>query len=101
MSPAGPPADSRTAARPTATCQLARRARQKIEAQQGTGDSPRSAGFNIGALEHRQVTAKFIAACATGDLDGLLEVLAADAWGDFGAGPGDARSIGVIAAPSG
>src|SRR5512146_2015301 len=37
------------------------------------------------------VTAKFIAACATGDLAGLLAVLAPDAWGDVDLGPGTGR----------
>ena len=82
---------ARTVGRPAATCrQLARRARQKIEEGQG------GATFDVGAAEHRQVTEKFIAACASGDLDGLLEVLAPDAWGDFDAGPDDPRAIGVI-----
>jgi RNA polymerase sigma-70 factor, ECF subfamily len=88
----GVPFDSvaETVGRPAATCrQLARRARQKIEA------SPGGASLDVGASEHRQVTEKFIAACATGDLGGLLEVLAPDAWGDFDAGPGDPRTIGV------
>ena len=77
--------------RPAATCrQLARRARQKIE------DSHGGAAVDVGAHEHRQVTEKFIAACASGDLDGLLEVLAPDAWGDFEAGPDDPRAIGVV-----
>ena len=47
------------------------------------------------AAEHRQVTEKFIAAAAGGDLNGLLEVLAPDAWGDFDAGPGG-TPLGVI-----
>jgi RNA polymerase sigma-70 factor, ECF subfamily len=82
---------AQTIGRPAATSrQLAHRARQKIE------NSPDGSGLDVGAAEHRQVTEKFIAACATGDLDGLLEVLAPDAWGDFDAGPGDARAIGVI-----
>ena len=82
---------AQTVGRPTATCrQLARRARQKIEDGQG------GARFDVGAAEHREVTEKFIAACAGGDLDGLLEVLAPDAWGDFDAGPGDPRTFGVI-----
>ena len=80
-----------TVGRPAATCrQLARRARQKIEDGQG------GATVDVGAAEHRQVTEKFIAACATGDLDGLLEVLAPDAWGDFDAGPDGPRGIGVV-----
>ena len=82
---------AQTVGRPAATCrQLARRARQKIEAGQG------GASFDVSAAEHRQVTEKFIAACARGDLDGLLEVLAPDAWGDFDAGPDDGRDLGVI-----
>jgi len=80
-----------TVGRPTATCrQLARRARQKIEDGQG------GARFDVGAAEHRQVTEKFIAAAAGGDLDGLLEVLAPDAWGDVDLGPGDPRARGVV-----
>lgn len=82
---------AQTIGRPAATCrQLARRARQKIK------DGAAGSGLDVAAAEHRQVTEKFIAACATGDLDGLLEVLAPDAWGDFDAGPGDPRAIGVI-----
>jgi len=82
---------AQTVGRPVASCrQLARRARQKIEA------SPGGVSFDVAAAEHRQVTEKFIAACAGGDLDGLLEVLAPDAWGDFDGGPGDRRDLGVI-----
>ncbi|HEY7014813.1 MAG TPA: RNA polymerase sigma factor SigI [Streptosporangiaceae bacterium] len=87
----GVPFDSiaQTVGRPTASCrQLARRARQKISAGGG--------GVPITAAEHRQVTEMFIAACAGGDLDGLLGVLAPGAWGDFDAGPGDPRAIGVV-----
>ena len=80
-----------TVGRPTATCrQLARRARQKIEDGQG------GTRFDVGAAEHRQVTEKFIAAAAGGDLDGLLAVLAPDAWGDVDLGPSDPRARGVI-----
>jgi RNA polymerase sigma-70 factor (ECF subfamily) len=79
-----------TVGRPTATCrQLARRARQKIVDSQG-------ARFDVRAAEHRLVTEKFIAACAGGDLDGLLAVLAPDAWGDVDLGPGDPRARGVV-----
>ena len=82
---------AQTVGRPTATCrQLARRARQKIEESQG------GARFDVGAAEHRQVTEKFIAAAAGGDLDGLLAVLAPDAWGDVDLGPGDPRARGVV-----
>ena len=82
---------AQTVGRSAASCrQLARRARQKIEA------SPGGVSFDVAAAEHRQVTEKFIAACATGDLGGLLEVLAPDAWGDFDGGPADPRRHGVI-----
>ena len=82
---------AQTVGRSAASCrQLARRARQKIEA------SPGGISFDVAATEHREVTEKFIAACAGGDLDGLLEVLAPDAWGDFDGGPADPRSPGVI-----
>jgi RNA polymerase sigma-70 factor (ECF subfamily) len=61
---------SETLGRPAPTCrQLARRARQKIEQADGPGR------FQVMASEHRLVTEKFIAACGTGDLRGLLEVL--------------------------
>jgi len=72
---------AQTVGRPAASCrQLAQRARKKIEDSGG-------ARVDVAAAEHRRVTEKFIAACARGDLDGLLEVLAPDAWGDFDAGP--------------
>jgi RNA polymerase sigma-70 factor, ECF subfamily len=68
--------------------QLATRARQKIAEGQG------SARFDVTAAEHRAVTEKFITACASGDLDGLLAVLAPDAWGDIDLGPdGPARDV--------
>ena len=82
---------AQTVGRPTATCrQLARRARQKIEESQG------GARFDVAAVEHRLVTEKFIAACAGGDLDALLAVLAPDAWGDVDLGPGDPRARGIV-----
>ena len=82
---------AQTVGRSTASCrQLAHRARQKIEA------SPGGVSFDVASAEHRQVTEKFIAACARGDLDGLLEVLAPDAWGDFDGGPADPLRHGVI-----
>jgi RNA polymerase sigma-70 factor (ECF subfamily) len=79
-----------TVGRPVPTCrQLARRARQKIADSQG------HATFEVGRSEHREVTEKFIAACARGDLDGLLQVLAPDAWGEFDGGPDDPVERGV------
>ena len=75
---------------PQACRQLATRARQKITAEEG------STRFEIPSAEHRLVTEKFIAACANGDLDGLLAVLAPDAWGDVDHGPGAARPHVVV-----
>jgi len=43
--------------------------------------------FDVQSAEHRHVTDRFIAACANGDLDGLLAVLAPDAWGALDLGP--------------
>ena len=73
---------AQTVGRPSASCrQLARRARQKI------ADGRPGARFDVESAEHRLVTDKFIAACASGDLNGLLAVLAPDAWGDVDLGP--------------
>ncbi len=78
-----------TVGRTAPSCrQLAKRARQKIAAGQG-------ARFDIATAEHRLVTEKFIAACTNGDLGGLLEVLAPDAWGDVDLGPG-LTSLAVV-----
>jgi RNA polymerase sigma-70 factor, ECF subfamily len=74
----------------TACRQLARRARQKISA------SPGGIHFDIPSAEHRLVTEKFIAACANGDLAGLVAVLAPDAWGDVDLGPDAGRSPAVV-----
>ena len=80
-----------TVGRSTPACrQLARRARQKIAA------GPGSARFDVVSAEHRLVTEKFIAACSSGDLSGLLEVLAPDAWGDVDLGPDAVPALGVV-----
>ena len=80
-----------TVGRPEPSCrQLARRARQKISA------APGRARFDVASAEHRLVTDKFIAACATGDLGGLLEVLAPDAWGEVDLGPDAGLVPGVV-----
>jgi RNA polymerase sigma-70 factor (ECF subfamily) len=79
-----------TVGRTSQACrQLATRARQKIAA----GDGAR---FSVSAAEHRRVTDKFIAASGSGDLTGLLEVLAPDAWGDVDYGPGSTRPRVVV-----
>ena len=77
------PTVAETVGRAAPACrQLARRARQKIsEGQSGVR-------FDVAGAEHRAVTEKFIAAYASGDLDGLLAVLAPDAWGDIDLVPG-------------
>jgi RNA polymerase sigma-70 factor (ECF subfamily) len=59
-----------TVGRSASTCrQLARRARQKVQSAEGPGR------FEVMAPEHRRLTERFMAACATGDLDDLLQVL--------------------------
>jgi RNA polymerase sigma-70 factor (ECF subfamily) len=64
-----------TVGRPVGTCrQLARRARAKI-----TDASPRLA--DVGDVQHRIVTEKFISACANGDLESLAAVLDPSVWG--------------------
>jgi RNA polymerase sigma-70 factor (ECF subfamily) len=79
---------ARTVGRPEPSCrQLARRARQKVSA---------GARFDVAATEHRLVTEKFIAACATGDLGGLLGVLAPDVWGEVDLGPDAGLAPGVV-----
>lgn len=55
---------------PAAVRQLVHRARSHVEARQ-----PRSV---VDAARHREVTEQFMAAAATGDLDGLMEVLSPD-----------------------
>lgn len=72
--------------------QLASRARQKIAADPGR------TRFDIASAEHRLVTEKFIAACSNGDLSGLLDVLAPDAWGDVDLGPAAATFDVVVGA---
>jgi RNA polymerase sigma-70 factor (ECF subfamily) len=82
---------ARTVGRTPQACrQLATRARQKITAEGG------GTRFVIPSSENRLVTEKFIAACANGDLDGLLAVLAPDAWGDVDYGPAAARPHVVV-----
>lgn len=64
-----------TLGRPVVSCrQLARRARRKVVAAR-PGNAP------VEAAEHRAVTERFMAACANGDLDALVGVLAPDVWG--------------------
>jgi RNA polymerase sigma-70 factor (ECF subfamily) len=81
---------AQTVGRTAAACrQLATRARHKISDDGG-------ARFDVTTAEHRQVTDKFIAASATGDLAGLLAVLAPGAWGDIDYGPAAARPHLVV-----
>ncbi|HTW06667.1 MAG TPA: sigma factor-like helix-turn-helix DNA-binding protein [Acidimicrobiales bacterium] len=80
---------ARALGRPAPTCrQLAHRARLAIRAE-------RSATSGVGPAEQRLVTEQFIAACANGDLDGLLSVLAPDVEGTVDLGLADRRS-GVV-----
>jgi RNA polymerase sigma-70 factor (ECF subfamily) len=75
--------------------QLARRARQKVTAGQA-GLSPSGLSQEVAASEHRVVTEKFLTACATGDIDGLLEVLDPGAWGELLPEPGATRRETVV-----
>ena len=85
------PTVAATVGRTAQACrQLATRARQKI-----AGEQRGSSRFDVASAEHRLVIEKFIAACAGGDLDGLLAVLAPDTWGDIDLGP-DAPVRGVV-----
>src|SRR5215470_4255345 len=74
---------AQTVGRSAPACrQLARRARRKIQ------DDSAPDRFDVGHSEHRLVTEKFVAACATGDLEGLMKVLDPDVWGYVDLGPG-------------
>ncbi|MFJ4650992.1 RNA polymerase sigma factor SigI [Nocardia sp. NPDC088792] len=73
-----------TLGRPVGSCrQLARRARQKMS------EAHRAEGVVL-PDEHRAVTERFMAACALGDLEGLLAVLDPDVWGVATFPPGSA-----------
>src|SRR5438067_5124362 len=61
---------------PAACRQLASRARRVV------GDAAAHSRFVVESAEQRRVTDQFMAACATGDLDGLLAVLDPDIDGD-------------------
>lgn len=65
---------------PAACRQLAARARRTIAADAG------SSRFRLEPTEQRRVTEQFIAACTTGDLDGLLAILDPDVAGDADVG---------------
>src|SRR5215469_1962312 len=78
----GYPETARIIGRSPATCrQLAHRARQHIEAER-----PR---FDVAARERAELADRFFAAVGTGDMDGLLGLLAADVevHGDSGGVP--------------
>ena len=75
--------------------QVARRARQKIAADQA-GLRPAGKGPQVSASEHRAVTEKFLTACATGNIGSLLEVLDPDAWGELVPGPAAGRRAPIV-----
>jgi RNA polymerase sigma-70 factor (ECF subfamily) len=67
-----------TVGRPVGTCrQLARRARAKFVA----GSASTSPPADISVTHHREVTDRFITACANGDLAALTAVLDPAVWG--------------------
>jgi RNA polymerase sigma-70 factor (ECF subfamily) len=65
---------------PAACRQLASRARRKVKADVGP------TRFVVEPAEQRRVTERFIAACSSGDLDGLLAVLDPDVGGEADVG---------------
>lgn len=65
---------------PSACRQLASRARRRIAAD------PAAGRFEVDPSEHDELARRFARACEIGDLDGLIEVLAADVVGDFDSG---------------
>ena len=66
---------------PAACRQLASRARHRIEAETGPNR------FEPDLAEQQQVAQRFIAVCAGGDVDALVELLDPDAVGDVDLGP--------------
>lgn len=66
---------------PAACRQLASRARRTMRSEVGAGR------FAVESAEQRQVTERFIAACSTGDVEGLLAVLDPDVAGEADLGP--------------
>ena len=62
---------------PQACRQLAARARRRIQSDSTTTRPPTN------PEEHREIVERFAAACKQGDLKALIEVLAAEATGDF------------------
>ena len=77
---------------PAACRQLARRARQKIEDGEGR--------FAVAPPEHRRVTERFIAACAAGSIEQLLDVLDPGVWGAINLLPGLVRVGALVVAPT-
>ena len=72
---------------PAACRQLASRARRAIR------DEGATARFVVEPAEQRRVTERFIAACARGDLDGLLAVLDPDVSGEGDVGGAVGRRV--------
>ena len=67
-----------TVGRPSTACrQLASRARRKVRESRAAGRAP------VEPAGHRTITRRFIAACASGDLDELLAVLDPNASGEL------------------
>jgi len=67
---------------PAASRQIASRARRRIQREAGPGR------FEAGTTEQHEIAERFIAACAGGDLDGLMRLLDPDVVGDVDLGPG-------------
>jgi RNA polymerase sigma-70 factor (ECF subfamily) len=72
--------------RSAANCrQLARRARLKMQ----QADQPDQA---VAARDQQEVGQRFVEACSSGNIDGLLAILDPDASGDIDLGPADPRT---------
>jgi RNA polymerase sigma-70 factor (ECF subfamily) len=71
---------------PAACRQLASRARRTIQTDAGPSR------FNVEPTDQRRVTEQFIAACSSGDIDGLLAVLDPNVAGEGDLGGGGFRS---------
>jgi len=74
---------------PAACRQIASRARRRIESESGTNR------FEPALAEQQKVAQRFIAVCAGGDLEGLLELLDPNAVGDVDLGPGLPENVPI------
>ena len=85
---------AKTMSRSAASCrQLARRAREKIRAENARTND------HVDATEQRLVVEQFVRACSNGDFSALVQQLDQSVWGDIDLGPADARTGQVRRGP--